>query len=85
MSLRLSSFFHVSARVFEFPLDRASRSFVSQVYVESFFGVFSVMLAHVGVMLADVGALGSHLASKMSQDSAKMTQHSPFWLQDAPT
>ena len=37
MSLRLSSFFHVSARVFEFPLDRASRSFVSQV---SFFSVF---------------------------------------------
>ena len=46
---------------------RASRSVVSQVYVDSFFGVFSVMLAHVG-------ALGSHLAPKMSQDRVKMSQ-----------
>ena len=43
MSLRLSSFSHVSARVFEVPLDRASRSFVSQVYVWAVFSVsFSV-------------------------------------------
>ena len=64
--------FHVPARVFEFPLDRASRSFVSQVSV---FGVF-LMLFSVCFSVSFFFALGR------AQDDFG-TQHGPnlgsFW------
>ena len=79
MSLRLSSFFHVSARVFEFPLDRASRSFVSQVPI---FGVCWVVFSVVFSVWFSVSIFSLLSMSKTFLEPNMAPSWGPRWLQN---
>ena len=73
------------ADIQEWPLKRASRSMLSQVYVGSLFRSSWLLSALLAPSWAHLGALRSHLVAKMAQHSAKMAQDSPSCRQDAPT
>ena len=66
-----------STRVFKLQLIRASRSFVSQVYVRSFFDFCSVMLAYLG-------AFGCHVGSRCRQVGSRWFNIAPRWVNIAP-